>query len=81
MVIIKIFLSGFIILFAAIIFNWIAAKFGITGWYEFLNRLSVEGKAVFPTLSPLSIAWLFLIYPFLLGLSCWGAISMLGIFK
>lgn len=67
--ILKIFLIGFIILFFAIIINLIANYFNINGWYSFLNSINDIGlKESFLKQSLISLVFLFLIYPFLLGL-------------
>lgn len=65
----KIYLSGLIILVSAILLNVISGKLGITGWYDFLTGLVENGKKVFQDLSLLDLAWLFVLYPFLLGIT------------
>lgn len=59
MLLIKIFLSGLIILAGAIILNFFATTVGIKGWYDFLK--SPKNTSI------ISYIWLFLIYPTLLG--------------
>jgi len=65
----KIYLSGLIILISAILLNVISGKLGITGWYDFLTGLSQSEKKIIQNLSFLDYAWLFFLYPFLLGAS------------
>ena len=65
----KTYLTGFFILIAAILFNGIIARLGITGWYEFLTGLSEKGSAVVSRLRIIDWLWLFVFYPLLLGLS------------
>lgn len=66
---VKTYLSGLIILIAAILFNVISGKLGITGWYDFLTGLAENGKKVFQSLNLLDLVWLFILYPFLLGIT------------
>ena len=65
----KTYLTGIIILIAAILFNGIIARLGITGWYEFLTGLSEKGSAMVSRLRIIDWLWLFVFYPLLLGLS------------
>lgn len=68
----KIYLIGIFILFAAILLNGVVNKLGILGWYDFINLLvdkeNVAGKRV----SIIDVIWLFIAYPFLLGLAGFG---------
>jgi hypothetical protein len=66
---IKIFLIGWIILIVAILLNGMISKLGIMGWYDFLNLLVEKGMVIFETMRWKDYLWLFVIYPFLLGLS------------
>lgn len=70
-IMLKIFLLGLAILFSAIVLNFVATKLSITGWYEFLQHF---GKK---EISILSYAWLFLIYPFALGLTAYLSYRLL----
>tara|TARA_Y100000996_G_C22236585_1_gene525932 strand:+ start:335 stop:574 length:240 start_codon:yes stop_codon:yes gene_type:complete len=65
---IRIYFIGIIILFSAIIFNIIANSLGIKTWYDFLNGIAqkIPLKSLINFLDAL---WLFIVYPFLLGLS------------
>ena len=66
---IKTFFTGIVILTGAILFNGVIARLGITGWYDFLNGLAEKGTTFFRGLGPMDYAWLFILYPLLLGLS------------
>ena len=55
-----IFLRGVLLLFFAIILNMTASHVGLVNWYDFLR----EDVAI----STLSFFWLFVFYPFILGL-------------
>jgi len=61
--------TGLGILFLAIILNIVASFFDISTWYDFLTQLKNEGlgNAMRKT-SLVSLIFLFIIYPFLLGL-------------
>ena len=65
----KVYVTGLVILVSAILLNVISGVLGISGWYDFLTGLSREGKAIFRQLGPLDYAWLFFLYPILLGFS------------
>lgn len=72
MMILKIFLAGWIILVVAIVLNYIAARIGIITWYPFLDEVGKEGfMKAFLGSSFLSKLFLFAIYPFLLGVSAY----------
>lgn len=65
----KIYFIGFVILLAAILLNGLINKWGIIGWYDFINQLLLQGKQTFRRLTITDYTWLFLLYPFLLGLA------------
>ena len=66
MVIIKIIISGFSLLFFAIIINAIVQLLKIMTWYDLLMELK---KKSWPRkMRVIDFAWLFLGYPFFLGL-------------
>lgn len=69
MVIFKIFIIGIIILIAALVINSLAAKIGALTWYDFLKE--TQKVAWYQYL------WLFIGYPFLLGLSAYLGKSLL----
>lgn len=58
MILLQIFLMGFIILVGAILLNGIASMLGLQTWYSFLEE---------KTISVLDGFWLFVIYPLALG--------------
>ena len=61
-----IFLLGLVILVGAIALNGIGSMLGLPSWYEFIQKPS--------SVSLLSYGWLFIVYPFGLGmLAFWGA--------
>ncbi len=75
----KLLFSGFSILFVAVVLNLIVGYFGLSTWYSLLN--SIEQRGLIGSLAQLkffSILFLFLIYPFILGLT---AYISLGFFK
>jgi hypothetical protein len=69
MKILYIFLLGIIILIGAIILNIFASRVGLPNWFEFLKN---SGKA-----NTLSYVWLFVIYPFGLGIIAYFAAKLL----
>lgn len=66
---IKLFIIGWVILVAAIILNGVISKWGIVGWYDFINLLAEKGTQALRTLRMVDYAWLFIAYPLLLGAS------------
>ena len=77
---IRLYIIGFSILIGAIVLNVIIQKLGIMGWYEFLGKLQEQGKAVFSTMRAIDYLWLFLGYPFLLGMSYLLGEKIYGLF-
>ncbi len=68
--IVKIYLAGMVILLAAILLNLLASALKLATWYTFLNLVSQQGLSpALHSLKATDILFLFLIYPFLLGLS------------
>lgn len=66
--VIKIFLVGWIVLITAILLNIITMRLGITGWYQFFESVEKTGLIrAFNNLSPVPMLYMFIIYPFLLG--------------
>jgi hypothetical protein len=61
MIIVKIFLVGWVVLLGAILINGFAGLLKLPSWYTFLNNLNNN-------YSVLDYAWLFLGYPVFLGL-------------
>ena len=69
---IRLYIIGLSILIGAILANYVAGLLQIMSWYEFLQK-SVNAKSIFVPLKIKDALWLFIIYPFLLGVS-----SLLG---
>lgn len=68
----SIFLIGIIILIGAIIVNVIASILGLETWFSFINLIKNEGlKGAFKEITLISSIYLFLIYPFILGILGW----------
>ena len=62
----KIILSGFFLLVFAILINGIANYIGILTWYDFLSKR--KNKSFLSKIRTVDYIWLFIGYPFLLGL-------------
>lgn len=75
----EIFLTGFALLFVAIVVNLIANRFKFTTWYVFLNDVKRVGlkKSSFKQ-EFASIIFLFLIYPLILGIVAHLSFHLLG---
>lgn len=69
----KIYITGLLILVSAIVINVISQAIGLLGWYGFLTRLAEEGRLALKSIRLLDYVWLFFGYPFLLGLTVWLA--------
>lgn len=67
----KIYLTGLSILVSAIVLNVLAQAIGLMGWYGFLSRLAEEGSPAVKSVRTADYLWLFIGYPFLLGLTVW----------
>lgn len=67
--IIFIFLAGAVILVGAIIVNAIGSVLGLPSWYTFLQNPK--------SASTIGLIWLFLLYPFLLGIIGYTAVKLL----
>lgn len=65
----KIYLIGIIILVTAILLNGVINKLGVLGWYDFINLLVDKETAPVRKVRIIDILWLFIAYPFLLGLA------------
>lgn len=65
----KIYLIGVIILIAAIFLNGLINKLGVLGWYDFINLLIDKQTASTRKVRLIDMLWLFVAYPFLLGLA------------
>ena len=65
----KIYLIGIIILVTAILLNGVINKLGVLGWYDFINLLVDKETAPARKVRIIDMLWLFIAYPFLLGLA------------
>jgi len=74
----KLYATGVLVLIIAIILNAMAYYFKLMSWYDFLSRLRQEGTALFSLMTVKDYTWLFLIYPFLLGLSAYAGLKIAG---
>jgi hypothetical protein len=67
--VIKIFLSGWIILLVAIAINAIVNSTPLSGWYAYLGSIGEKGLSeTHKDISVINLIFLYLVYPFLLGL-------------
>ena len=67
--ILRIIITGYSILFIAILANLIADYFNLSTWYKFLQQIiKTSLKHTISTQSTFSILWLFILYPALLSL-------------
>lgn len=64
----KLYIIGLVILIIAILANGIALKLDIKTWYDFFNLIKIEGTKAFNHLTIIDYLWLFIGYPFILGL-------------
>ena len=67
----RIYVAGILILASAIILNVLAQAKGIMGWYGFLTKLAEEGQSALRSVRIFDYLWMFIVYPFLLGLVAW----------
>ena len=76
----SIYISGYFILFTAIIANIIAAYFNLLTWYDFIKYLHFKGlkKTIFK-IKIIDCVWLFLIYPILLSYGYRAGLSIVKI--
>jgi len=65
----KIYLIGIIILVTAILLNGVINKLGVLGWYDFITLLVDKETAPVRKVRIIDMLWLFIAYPFLLGLA------------
>ena len=67
-----ILLSGFIILIGAILVNLIAKSLELSTWFDFLEDIKNKGfSQTIKQIGFISILYLILIYPFILGVLVW----------
>ncbi len=66
--ILRVLIDGWILLVAAILLNFLAHRVGLSTWYDFLGRAMDSGFwAALTALGVLNLAFLFLLYPGVLG--------------
>jgi hypothetical protein len=65
----KIYFIGIIILVAAILLNGVINRLGILGWFDFITLLVDKETDPARKVRIIDILWLFIAYPFLLGLA------------
>lgn len=71
MKILLVFVLGIGILAGALILNYIASLLGLMSWFEFVKE---PHKA-----TPLSYLWLFVFYPFGLGIVAYYVLKLIGL--
>ena len=67
LIMIRIYFIGLFILITAIVSNILAVKLQLKSWYDLLNGLA-NSKSYWELITFKDSLWLFLIYPFVLGL-------------
>ena len=72
-----IFIAGFLILIGAILINFLAKTIGLITWYDLLINFTNSGLKEISKVSFLSFIFLFVIYPYLLGLIGYLSIAFL----
>ncbi|MCF7910698.1 hypothetical protein K9L16_03435 [Candidatus Pacearchaeota archaeon] len=74
----KILVTGIAILIGAIFMNFLAKKFSIATWYEFLEDVKFDGfSRAIKFQRNISLVFMFIIYPLLLGLIAWLILEVL----
>ncbi len=69
----KIYVIGLAILIGAIVINVLAYYLSLPTWYDFLKLVTSQGLVgALSSLSVFAFIFLFIIYPFLLGLLAYG---------
>jgi len=76
----RIYFCGLCVLIVAIIVNVLIKKIGILTWYDFGSIFLVSGLQSFMQVSLLSFCWLFIVYPFTLGLTYFLADKLYNLF-
>lgn len=72
----RLYVIGVSILVIAIIANAVVVKIGLKSWYDFIELLNEFGKDAFGKLGILDYLWLFIGYPFVLGLGYWLGLKL-----
>lgn len=76
--VLKIFLTGWIILVVAIALNFIAVKLGVDTWFSYINEIGKVGIVkAFSNSTIISKLFLFIIYPFILGLTAYLVLKII----
>jgi hypothetical protein len=75
---IEMFLIGILILATAIIINLLAYLLGLNTWYDVLTGFFGDGFKIFFEINILSLIFLFIIYPFLLGTVAYFSLRFLN---
>jgi hypothetical protein len=77
MLLLKIYIAGLVVLFAAVILNLLANVLGVATWYSFLAQAGQQGfVAAVRSLNGFEIVFLAMLYPFLLGLAAYETFSL-----
>jgi hypothetical protein len=72
----RLYVAGLIVLLAAIVLNVVVARTGVLGWYDFLLQIQRVGLREGIQVRTIDAVWLFVGYPFLLGLAAAGALKL-----
>jgi hypothetical protein len=72
----RLYLAGLVVLGAAIVLNVVVSRLGVLGWYDFLLQLQRLGVREGVQIRAVDALWLFVGYPFLLGLAAAGALKI-----
>ena len=67
----RLFIIGVFILIVAIIANFLAIQFGLKTWYDLFSLLNTSGSSALKSLTVVDYLWLFVCYPFVLGIGYW----------
>ena len=77
MQVLKIYISGVIVLIGAILVNWLAGLLGLPTWYDFLKSAGEQGFMVaLRSMAPVQLLFLFVLYPAALGLLVYAALRI-----
>ncbi|MFT4249876.1 MAG: hypothetical protein ACMXYD_00750 [Candidatus Woesearchaeota archaeon] len=72
------YVAGMAILLVAIFLNALAQKHGITTWYSHSKHISTQGfKNANTQTTKTSLLWLYVTYPFLLGITSYLILKIL----
>lgn len=79
MLLLKIYLAGFVVLIAAIGLNLAANGLGLSTWYTFLTQAGEQGiSSALKNLNLADYFFLFFLYPGLLGLAAYLIFYLFG---